>query len=158
VIISVQETLNFVALSTLLVGYYKGIEIGHPIFSVIFLNLIVPTACSFANFIALPLLPLVNAYITSMLLNIFSLVFHLTSWSVVSVLRYVLIVYKDWVNQRWPDLRRLRYVALAAQLVSYVAFFALGVLAFRTGAGPYGWPKLRFYDIPGVNVMQTFCH
>ena len=46
----------------------------------------------------------------SFLVNMLSQLFHLVSWSVVSILRYVYILKKDWLNQKFPDPSMLKVI------------------------------------------------
>jgi len=65
----------------------------------------------------------------------------MTSWSIISVLRYVYIEHKEWIERKWSGPKELRYIALFAQFFSFSAanLIDLGLLAVF--ATPYGWPS-----------------
>jgi hypothetical protein len=48
-----------------------------------------------------------------------SLFFHCNSWCLTSILRYIYIVFNDWINQRVPDEKVLCAIACIFPFVSY---------------------------------------
>ena len=97
------EYFNLFFLSCGLYGMYQGIEIAHPLYAVLFLNLIVPLISSILD-ISVFFFISTNKYIKfANVMNSISLFFHCTSWCVTSVLRFVYILYGDWLNNWIPS-------------------------------------------------------
>jgi hypothetical protein len=76
---------------------YNGIEIEHPVFRVLFCNLIVTFFSSTVNIIAYPIGKNIRYSTIVNGNNAFCLLFHCCCWFVVSVLRYLYIIHKDWI-------------------------------------------------------------
>ena len=77
----------------------------------------------------------------------------MTSWSIISVLRYVYIEHKEWIERKWSGPKELRYIALFAQFFSFSAanLIDLGLLAVF--ATPYGWPSNSLITQVPQNVL-----
>ena len=132
---------------------YQGIEISHPIYSLLFSNLIVAFVATSVNLIVLIVFPF-NVWIRfSLYGNVFSTHFHLTSWSIISVLRYFYIEHKEWIESKWPDPKQLRPIALAAVFSSYAAITSVDLGLFAIFATPYGWPTKSFIKHVPRNVQ-----
>ncbi len=92
------EYINLFFLSCSIYGMYQGIEIVHPLYSVLFLNLIVSLLTTILDITEFFFISTAKYIVLSNLTNSLSLFFHCTSWSVTSILRFVFIVYGDWFN------------------------------------------------------------
>jgi hypothetical protein len=92
------ELFNLIFLSCGLYGMYQGIEISHPLYAVLFLNLIAPLLTTMLDIIAFFFASTASYIILSNIMNTLSLLFHCTSWCVTSVLRFIYIIYGDWFN------------------------------------------------------------
>jgi len=66
---------------------------------------------------------------------------------VISVLRYLYLKHKDWIYTKWPDITKLRNIALATQLGFYVLQCLSYGIALTYFATPYGWPQEHFLCI-----------
>lgn len=114
---------------------YRGIEISHPIFGIIFSNLIFPFIMTVLNIMTL---------LFSHFYNWLRLA---TSWSLISVLRFLYIKHEVWVHTRWPDVKNLRNIALAAQFGFYVFQLMTFFVTVTIFASPYGWPQKPFLSV-----------
>lgn len=45
-------------------------------------------------------------------INTISLLYHCSSWSVLSIVRYVYIVHENWLHQRFPDVLKVTQIAM----------------------------------------------
>ena len=138
------EVLSLALLSIGVYGTYQGIEITHPIYALLFTNLIFPAVATTINLLVLTLLQFRHWVRLSLFFNFFSLLFHMTSWSVISVMRYIFIEHQDWINNRWPDVTKLKPHAIFAQFASFFFFLFFNTLGYAIGASPYGWPQKSF--------------
>ena len=97
------EYFNLFFLICGLYGMYQGIEIGHPVYAVLFLNLIVPTISTLLDIAAFFFISTFNYVLFSNLVNGFTVFFHCTSWCVTSMLRFIYIICGDWFNSLIPN-------------------------------------------------------
>jgi hypothetical protein len=103
-IISVlPEYLNLFLLSCGIYGMYQGIEISHPLYAVLFQNLIVALISTTLDIIVFWFISNYKYILFANIVNVFSLFFHCTSWCVTSGLRFVYIIYGDWFNNLIPN-------------------------------------------------------
>jgi hypothetical protein len=91
----IHDVIDFGFLFVCIYGMYRGIEIGHPIYALLFTNLMFPLVCIILNLIAMPFLPFEVWLRLTMLFNVVSTLFHMTSWTVISVLRYIFIEHRS---------------------------------------------------------------
>jgi hypothetical protein len=138
-------------------GMYQGIEIKHPLFALLFSNLIFPNVATFLNFLVLAFFPFKNWVRMSMFSNFLSLLFHTTSWSIISVLRYIHIEHQDWLNDKWPDITKLQPVVLVIQFLAFFLLLLTNVVGFALFASPYGWPAKSFlkYVPPNIQIFLS---
>ena len=133
---------------------YRGVEIDHPVFRILFNNLIFQLL---SNVVILTgLLTVDNRKIALMFPqfgNIFDRLFHHTSWMMLSCLRYCYVAKSDWLHSKWPDPKRLR--GLSQSAVSAVFFIIIfSIFAIYFGAMiPSGWPKVSYYELPPSRKM-----
>jgi len=97
------EYINLFFFTCGLYGMFQGIEIGHPVYAVLFLNLIVSTISTILGIVIFFFISTYKYIMFSNLMNGFSVFFHCTSWCVTSVLRFVYIINGDWFNNRIPS-------------------------------------------------------
>jgi hypothetical protein len=142
VIALIPDILDFVLLLIAIYGMYQGIEISHPVYALLFSNLVFPFVVTTLNLTFFLILPFNTWTRLSLYGNVLSIHFHMTSWSIISVLRYVYIEHKE-----------LRYIALFAQFFSFSAanLIDLGLLAVF--ATPYGWPSNSLITQVPQNVL-----
>ncbi len=86
-ILIVPETINIWLLLIGIYGMYQGIQIIHPIYAVLFLNLLVQFVSSGISLVAFPVLESDKFVRLSNGNNSLSLLFHCTAWCVTSILR-----------------------------------------------------------------------
>lgn len=140
----VPDVLGLLFLAVGIFGMYKRIEIDHPVFSLIYSNLIFPLTASIFNLTALVLVNFQLWIRLSLFTNYLSMLFHTTSWSVITFLRYISIEHNSWLNNKWPDIKKLKPLALTTQFGSFGLLLMLNMVAFVTLASPYGWPSKDF--------------
>ena len=117
------EYFNLVILLLAVYGMYHGIEIQHPLYAVLFLNLIIPLFFTIVDMIAFVFISS-NRYITLSNTNSgFSLFFHCTSWCLSSIIRYIYIVAPDWIHSHISNAQSQCYTAFGmAFLFSFLLF------------------------------------
>jgi hypothetical protein len=122
---------------------YRGIEIRHPVYAVLFCDLIVALASSLINGV---IFPFVSTYRYTSLANgsnVLCLIFHSCCWCILSIQRYLYITKKTWLEQKFPDPSRL----LKASLLSLIV-----LVTFNMGSGLgiviyYGYPKVKVMEM-----------
>jgi hypothetical protein len=86
-------------------GMFFGLEISHPVYSVLFCNLLTSFICSSLNIVMLLSVSYRTFANFAILANYACNVFHCCCWCVISILRYLILVKRNWTNNRYPDLR-----------------------------------------------------
>ncbi len=99
----VPEYFNLFILSCSLYGMYRGVEISHPLYAVLFLNLIIPLMTTILHVTVFFFISTARYVFISNPINCLSVFFHCTSWCVTSVLRFVYIIYGDCLNNFIPS-------------------------------------------------------
>ena len=116
------EYLNFVVLLLAVYGMYQGVEIQHPLFAVLFLNLITPLCFTAIDMIGFMMIPS-SKYITLSNNNsLFCVYFHCTCWCLSSIIRYIYIVSPDWIHNLIPNTRTQCF---ATYIMAFVMSFLL---------------------------------
>jgi hypothetical protein len=154
-LVGAQLTLEIIGCLILVVmSYliYKRIEIGHPVYAVIFCDLTGTLASYLINTVILPFvsrsqyLRLVNVN------NFFGLVFHCSCWCILSILRYLYIVKKPWLDKTFPELANLRNVSLFALMVLFTLNLSLCVSTLIY----FGYPKVSVMGMALAQKMTVF--
>ena len=137
------DIVNIILLTVSLVLMYQGIEISHPIYGSLFCNLASALMTSVAEIFLLALVTEIRATTIIKACSSLYLLFHCSSWGVVSILRYAYIVHPDWLHGKFPEPR----VLLITSLVSiYLSFMVCGTA--MVGVSVYcGWPYIEAYDM-----------
>ncbi len=99
----VPEYFNLVFLFCCLFGMYQGIEIAHPLYTVLFLNMVIPLISSILDIAVFFFISTFNYVLFSNIMIVITLVFHCSSWCVTSALRFVYIIYGNWLNNFIPS-------------------------------------------------------
>jgi hypothetical protein len=144
------ELLGCVILCTITYNMYKGIEIGHPIYAVIFCDLIGTLTSSLIN---TAILPFVDTCRYTSLANgnsIVFLAFHCCCWCVLSILRYIYIIKKAWLDEKFPDSSSLLKVSLSALVILVLWNASSGVAV----AIYYGYPQIKVMDMAIEQKMK----
>ena len=123
-ILVVPEYFNLIILLLAVYGMYHGIEIHHPLYAILFLNLIVPLLFTVVDMIAFVFISC-NNYVTLSNTNSgFSLFFHCTSWCLSSIIRYIYIVAPDWIHNHIPNARSQCYATFGMAILFSFSLFA----------------------------------
>jgi hypothetical protein len=146
-IISVQvvlELLSSALLFSVIYYTYKGIEIRHPVYAILFCDLIVALASSLTNAVIIPLVPSMYTY-TSLAngSNMFCLVFHSCCWCILSIQRYLYITKKTWLEQKFPEPSGL----LKVSLLSLIILVTFNVASGLTTVIYCGYPRVKIMDM-----------
>ncbi len=99
---------EYVCFVFLLIGMYTmfhGIEIIHPLYTVLFLNLLVSCLSTVINIAAFSLVSIEKYVKVTNLSNSQSTFFHCTSWCVTSIICYIYIFHNDWMHNVIPSAR-----------------------------------------------------
>ena len=110
-------------------GMFNGVQISHPIFSVLFTNLVVGLISTFLNIFGFIFLKF-DRYIgySNGCTGIF-LSFHCSVWCITSILCYIYILHCDWINEKFADQRKLSVISVASVFI-LVAILVLPPVAF----------------------------
>jgi hypothetical protein len=119
----VSELFNLVILLCAIYGMQQGIETQHPLYAVLFLNLLVPAAFTIVDIVGFPFFPLEKYFKLINANSSLSLFFHCTSWCVTSVIRFVYIEYEERIHKFMPSVKSQCVVAVAFAVVAF-PFFA----------------------------------
>ena len=114
--------------SVFLYQFYNGIEISHPLYAVLFSNILYSTMISFATF-GLLLLQFINPATCVIALFItdclhFMLMMNIITWLVIATLRYHLFVKED---NETIDFPRLRKIALTLTWTTYAGIMSIRI-------------------------------
>ena len=133
-ILILPETLNLIFLISGVTGMYNGVEIQHPLYTVLFTNLVVPLITSVLNLSSLTFIS-GGMYIRfSNLLNGLSMSFHCTAWFTTSLIRYIYIVHRHALHDRIPNMKHQCLIAVLLQFVlTFVLLLPLAAVLIRAG-------------------------
>ena len=123
---------------------YNGIEIEHPVFRVLFCNLIVAFLSSAVNVIAYLIQTEIKYSTISNSNNAFCLLFHCCCWLIVSVLRFIYIIHKDWLFKRFPEQKILNRLAVASVFLTYITCLLIVIIICML----CGWPREQVFEMP----------
>ena len=97
------ECINLILLLMAIYGMHHGIEIGHPLYAILFLNLIIALCFTLFDIVGFVFLP-ADKFMTLTNTNSgLSLFFHCTSWCITSIIRYIYIAHDDWIHSTIPS-------------------------------------------------------
>jgi len=145
-IVNVQVILELFSSVTIIYVVYKmfkGIEISHPLYAIIFCNLITSLLSSLLNSIVFPFISSVRY--TSLVNgnNIACLCFHFCCWCILSILRYLYILKKDYLDEKFSEPAKLLHVSIFALFL----LFAINVSSLaipRSKLWTYPWSKKQY--------------
>ena len=130
----VPELFNLVFLILGIFGMYRGIEIQHPLYAILFFNLIVPLITSSINITAFGFLSSEKYVRLSNLTNALSVYFHGTCWLLSSMIRYLYILHNDWLFSKVPDLKNQCWIAIGLEIVlTFILMMPILVTAILLG-------------------------
>ena len=122
---------------------YCGIEIRHPVYGILFGNLIIALASSLLNIFVFPYL---SDFTYSTLVNgnnVTYFVFYLSCWLILSVLRYAYVIKPHWLHEKFPEPRTLLLLSYIGVLSVFTFFYAT-VLGTLMG---FGWPSIKLFNM-----------
>ncbi len=126
------EVINLVFLLLGIYGMYRGIEIQHPLYAILFCNLIVPLISTIINTTVFGFVSLEKYARLSNATNAFSVYFHGACWLLSSMIRYLYIMHNDWLFSKFPDVKKQCRIALGLEIGITVLLMlpAFGTLVF----------------------------
>jgi hypothetical protein len=141
--------INTMLLSAGLYQMYSGIEIAHPVYAVLFCNLLITLLSSMIDVFIFLFITLLSY---SVLVNgscITCFLFHCCSWCILSCLRYLYIVHSKWLHDKLPNSRTVCVIAIFS--IFCIFFLTSGaVLGIVTS---FGWPYKRAADMSATQRM-----
>jgi amino acid transporter len=144
------EFVNVALLSTGIFQMFNGIEINHPIYHILFINLIVTLVSSLITIFAFPF-SLNNVKYSTVVNanNGFTLLFHCCCWAIVSALRYLYIMKKKWLEEHYPDQKQIKYLSTISLFCLFLFFFGVNVTVITM----CGWPKHKIFEANYVQIL-----
>jgi hypothetical protein len=139
------ECFNIIVLTSVLVPMYNGIEIEHPIYKVLFSNLCVSllsSITSFACFFFNPITVLKFSKIMSVN-NWVCVMYHYTSWCILSILRYIYIKHRNWLYKKFPNTSTIGNLATGAIVLTCGLEFLICLAVFTLS----GWPRIKMSEV-----------
>ena len=97
------ECFDLFILIAAVYGMYQGIEILHPLYAVLFADLVIPIIFTVASITSFPFISSIKFLVLSNSCNTFCLYFHCTCWCVTSVIRYIYILHEHWLYKVLPN-------------------------------------------------------
>ena len=119
-ILVLPEYASLIFLLCTIYGMFQGIEIIHPLYTVLFLNLLVSLLSTVVNIVAFSFLSIEKYFIVTNLSNSQSSYFHCTSWCITSIIRYIYIFHSDWIHRMIPS---ARLKCILATVISFTYSF-----------------------------------
>ena len=138
------ESVNTIMLAVGLYLMYQGIEIGHPVYSILFSNLVSAFFSSLLNAWVIPFVKSYPYYILTNANSLSCLLLHSCFWCVLSVLRYMYIVNKAWLEQKFPKTGKLFIWSILAVIMLYImsSSMMLGTVVY------FGYPEKKVLSLP----------
>ena len=118
----IPEYVIFVFLVIGVYGMYTGVEISHPLYSVLFINLIFPLCASVINITAYQMISAEKYIMLANAISALCIEFHCNCWCVTSIVRYIYIVHEKWIHDKVPN---VRHQSIAAIALTISFFFVL---------------------------------
>jgi hypothetical protein len=143
------ELINILVLSTGLLQMYNRIEIGHPIFKILFCNLAVTLASSLLNVVTYPINKTIRYSTLVNSNNAFCLMFHCSSWCILSVLRYIYIDHSNWLHKKFPDPSKVGILAIMAVFLTHFTSVGINISVAAMG----GWPQRKIMEASFVIIV-----
>ena len=123
----VPDCVNSILLSLSIYGMYRGIEIQHPLYAILFLNLLIGLLLTLLDVIAFTVIPTERFIILSNSSSSLALLFHCTCWCLTSIIRYVYIIHENWIHNLIPN---PKYQCYAAFALAFATAFTLSMPLF----------------------------
>ena len=149
VFVIIAGVVNIVVLLVSIHQMYLEIEISHPIYCILFSNLVSGLIASISDILILTLTSGLTITIIVKACAVFSVLFHCYCWGIVSILRYLYIIESNWLHAKFPEPWKL---TIAALVTVYTLYFA-GALANILVLTYNGWPFIEMYDMENPSRM-----
>ena len=134
VLLVIPDYFNLLFLLAAVLFMYHGVEISHPLYFILFVNLVIPLFASVTNICTYKIISTEKYLMLTSSLSGFCLKFHCNCWLVTSILRYIYIVNENWIHNKIPSFKHQCIVALVATLLFLVTLTApLMVYGFSIG-------------------------
>jgi hypothetical protein len=134
VVLLLPEYANLLLFIVGIFGMFNGVEISHPIFSVLFTNVVIGLISTFSNIFGFIFLKFDHYIGYSNGCNGIFLSFHCSVWCITSILRYIYILHSDWIDEKFADQRKLSVISVASVFI-LVAILVLPPVAFAVSFG-----------------------
>jgi hypothetical protein len=139
VVLLLPEYANIFLFFVGIFGMFNGVEISHPIFSVLFTNLVMGLISTFLNIFGYIFLSFDRYVGYSNGCNGLFLSFHCSVWCITSILRYIYVLHSDWIDEKFADQRKLSFISVASVFI----LFAILVLPPVVFAISFGKSKFK---------------
>ena len=112
VVLVSPEFVNLVILFIGIYGIYQGIEIQHPLYAVLFLNISFSWFSTFINLSAFTFISTGTYVNLSNATSAIVIYFHIICWFMTTVIRYLYIVQDVWLHQSIPNVKVQSCIAI----------------------------------------------
>jgi hypothetical protein len=119
----IPEYFNWIFLILGIYGMYQGIEIQHPLYAILFLNLIVPFVFTSINIVAFFFIPIYKFFIIANSSSGLSIYFHSVCWCMTSVIRYIYIFHENWIHSHIPN-HKIQCLAAIGLTLTFCVFLS----------------------------------
>ena len=142
-IVMVPGLLNITVLLILSCQMYFAIEVAHPIYTILFINLLITTLSFVLDVFVFPFMTGFKYNTLVIWNNTISWLFQCCCWYILSVLRYMYLVHSEWVHNKFQNQRLLSAAAILAVLLTFslCCFAVLGTAIY------FGWPQVRLPEM-----------
>ena len=120
----IPEFASLICLLSGIYGMFHGIEVCHPIYAVLFTNLVSALLSTILNLVLFTNLEIETYVRFANASNGWYLVFHCNAWCITSILRYLYILHSDWVDTNFPSQKKLAKLTVAITFLSYVVLIS----------------------------------
>ena len=139
----IPECINFCLLLISIVVVYRGIEISHPIYAVMFCNLVVAFFSTILNLIAYVSCEVELFYRLNNANNAVCMLFNCNAWLVKSLLKYIFIVHGSWIDEKFSNQINLTRLAITLTFL----FCAILTLPWMTLLYIFGEYFFNFHNL-----------
>jgi hypothetical protein len=144
------ELFNIMILTAGMCLMYLGIEISHPVYGLLFSNLIVTTISSLINVFVFPFIKTIQYNTLVNGNNSACLNFHCCCWCILSVLRYLYIIHKPWLDKKFPK----PFSLLLLSFFGVLALFFPGTITISALAVHLQWPDVKLMKMPSEDKLK----
>ena len=140
----ILETLSIIILFLGACFVFRGTEISHPVYGIIFCDLLVCLTFSLINTMVWSF-SFKSKWFTAVArgCSLFCLQFHCCCWCVLSVLRYMFVLHKDWMDEMFQKGKTFLWHSLCAVGILFTlnVALALGVTIY------FGYPDVSVMEM-----------